>query len=258
MERFESTSTDERAGSIYQTTNYDQFHLDHLNREVDKKHLQDLIANIQKGKAIIQPIQVDSDMNIIDGQHRYLACKTLHKRLYYYVDNQTKVMDADLLNSKSKKWELKTYVERGVAMGNKDYIQLNDQLEKWGGYFSATKIIFIFAETRKHPFTSIKDRTFRFKPSLTGEHFLSDLSKVIAKLKVSPTKPMFKALYRWYIYPGVDQKRLMECIDEELIANSKKTVALCMQQIGPKYNYKRSKKNRIDYYLSSDGAFHFQ
>lgn len=71
-------------GKLLFTTNYDMFQLSKQNRIVNKEHLRTLINAIEKNNQLdVNPIIVNSEFEVINGQHRLLAAKHLNVPIYY-------------------------------------------------------------------------------------------------------------------------------------------------------------------------------
>jgi ParB-like chromosome segregation protein Spo0J len=69
------------------TTDYKLFKINKLNRIVQTGHIEKLKKSIEKvGYLKYNPIIVNEDMEIIDGQHRYFACVKLNLPIYYEVE----------------------------------------------------------------------------------------------------------------------------------------------------------------------------
>ena len=96
--------------TIKQTKNYDLFKLlpPGKNRQkIDLKHVEDLKESMQQyGFFISQPIVVDSSFVIKNGQHRFLAAKSLGIPLLYLVDDEEKTTSetARLQHALVRKW----------------------------------------------------------------------------------------------------------------------------------------------------------
>ncbi len=71
---------------IYETTNYDLFRLVNGNRIVNSLNYTKLIKSIEQ-KQLLIPICVNEKMEIVDVQHRFIACKEFGKSIYFYVAN---------------------------------------------------------------------------------------------------------------------------------------------------------------------------
>lgn len=103
----------------------ENIHLAECNRDVSEKHVEKLKESIQKnGYQEGMPILVDPNGFIVDGQHRYVACKQLK------VDAPiVEVQDIKLalqLNSTQLAWGIKDYVKFYASQGYPDYIILRN------------------------------------------------------------------------------------------------------------------------------------
>ena len=73
---------------INKSYKYEQFNLIGFNRPICEKNLTKLVSlNEEKNRFHLFPIVVDKSFNIIDGQHRFEACKKMHTPIYYVVDD---------------------------------------------------------------------------------------------------------------------------------------------------------------------------
>lgn len=123
----------ELSGYILKTTNYDNFKALQGNRVVDPcnvKKIKESISDIGYKKS--QPIIVDEDLQIVDGQHRFTACKELGLPIYFTIEptNNESIKITQKFNKDQKNWGamdfLRSYAERGF----KDYIRFLDYMEK--------------------------------------------------------------------------------------------------------------------------------
>ena len=88
---------------VHTTEDYGRFEFNELNRSVDAAHVRKLKKNI-KDIGLVQPITVDSEGNIIDGQHRFHACRELGIPVRYIIQDSMKMEDVVALNNMSKPW----------------------------------------------------------------------------------------------------------------------------------------------------------
>ena len=99
------------------------------NRDISENHverLKDLIRD--KGYIYAFPIIVDKEGNIIDGQHRYLACKQLG---ITPVILETSSFDmVPILNSTQLRWGLKDFLKYYAAKGYEDYMIIEQICKK--------------------------------------------------------------------------------------------------------------------------------
>lgn len=96
------------------------------NREIQRNHVDRLKSSIEKNGYISGcPIICDEDGFIIDGQHRYEACKELKVEPPIVVLDMKNAFDmAPLMNSTQMRWSTKDYVHYWAVKGFPDYIIL--------------------------------------------------------------------------------------------------------------------------------------
>lgn len=117
---------------ILKTKDYEIFKKYHLNREIDKRNLEVLKHSIGKSNLLsYRPIVVNTNMEVVDGQHRLEAAKQLNVEIYYQI--QEKVNDDDIIYLNNQKgWDMVQYLEYWVKRKKKEYLkfqQLSIELE---------------------------------------------------------------------------------------------------------------------------------
>lgn len=120
------TTTDTDFGVIKKTTNYAQFMYMGGNRTVDVKHVLQLQAQMERNREIFasQPILVNENWYIVDGQHRYEAAKALGLPICYIRQKGVDLGDARQLNIAQKRWSMKDFAQSYADSGRSDYIEL--------------------------------------------------------------------------------------------------------------------------------------
>lgn len=104
------------------TSDYSMFKFDPLNRSIKDSKLTKLKQSIARTKGNLQAVLVDRDGNIIDGQHRYVACKSLGLPVRYTIaDNDYKSSDMLELNNNGSGWVTTDYAEYHAKQGNPNY-----------------------------------------------------------------------------------------------------------------------------------------
>src|SRR5437868_13330592 len=94
-----------------QTTDYEKFVFRKDNRaKICKEHVDRLIKSIKITNLLQwRPIEVNSAMEVLDGQHRLLAAKALGVPIYYKViDNATP--ESIILMNVHKNWGMGDYL----------------------------------------------------------------------------------------------------------------------------------------------------
>ncbi len=149
--------------SLLNTTDYKQFKTLDSNRPVSEKHVQKLLKQISiKNLLRLNPIIVDKQKNIIDGQHRLEVAKRLKCPIYYIVDDEVCDNDIANLNSNKSNWSLPDYLKFYCSKGNENYIRLKKFIAK---HPKVTVIVAIYITTNQNKqtlSTAYKDGLFVF------------------------------------------------------------------------------------------------
>jgi hypothetical protein len=113
--------TDE--GKVQSTKKYHLFSFLEGNRAIDQRHVHNLAdAILEKNLLHINPIAINSDFEIIDGQHRFCAAKELEVPIFYIVDDHLKLDDVKTINTNMKNWTHNDYINSHISQGHKDFI----------------------------------------------------------------------------------------------------------------------------------------
>lgn len=116
---------------IYETKDYSIFKLRDDNRfKIRESHINFLAESIKEKNLIQQnPILVNKNMEVIDGQHRLLALKKLNETVYFKILNDVDIYDLILIN-KSLKWGYEDYLNFYIKRGNQNYVKLQEFMKK--------------------------------------------------------------------------------------------------------------------------------
>lgn len=113
------------SGLIFTTTDYDIFNFLTGNRTIDTNNVKKLKESIsENGYKKSQPIIVNQDFEIIDGQHRFTACEELKLPIYFTIEREDEdsIKLTQDLNKNQKNWGLIDYIKSYVDRGYQDYI----------------------------------------------------------------------------------------------------------------------------------------
>jgi hypothetical protein len=120
---FESKTVDTGI-KVYKSNNYDNFKIIEGNRPPNPKHVNRLYQSIVEHGLLCNPIIVNKKYEIIDGQHRYLACKKAGISVYYIMLDDYGLTDVHTLNLNQKNWTKKDFMDGYADMGEESYIKL--------------------------------------------------------------------------------------------------------------------------------------
>jgi hypothetical protein len=107
---------------VQQTLDYTMFKFIDLNREIDPKHVAAIkkVTSV-KDLGIDNPIMIDKDGNVLDGQHTLTARKELGLPIYYFVAQKTTIEDIAMLNTFRKKWKATDHLHKNVMAHHDQY-----------------------------------------------------------------------------------------------------------------------------------------
>jgi hypothetical protein len=92
--------------NIYKTTDYKKFSYVNGNRDVNESHKQSLEREmLDSGNFLIDdPVEVDKDFRIFDGQHSFEAAKSLKEPIYYIIDDKPSMDKTRRSNIHRRNW----------------------------------------------------------------------------------------------------------------------------------------------------------
>ena len=113
---------------VHQTTDYAMFKTLVGNRNVNPLHLTRLKDSMKKNY-LFTIITVNEKFEIIDGQHRFNACKELKLPINYVIVSGYGLSEVQILNENSKTWNAHDYLNGYCNLGFPEYIKYRKFLE---------------------------------------------------------------------------------------------------------------------------------
>jgi len=126
-----------------QTNNYQIFGFLPTNRKINEPHVLSLVKSIKEiGYLEDYSIIVTEDLKIIDGQHRFEACKRLSLPVFYKINTMAVEPLMKYLNNSQQNWDLKSHINFNAKSGIKCYQELIIFEEKYKFGMSNSILIF--------------------------------------------------------------------------------------------------------------------
>lgn len=109
------------------TNDYSKFKFRKDNRDkIDFQHVKRLVNSIKEKNLLqFQPVLINADWEILDGQHRILAARELGVEVYYEQRNDLKPEDIIRINI-AKAWTKDDYLNFYKQNGYSEYITLSE------------------------------------------------------------------------------------------------------------------------------------
>ena len=202
---------------VHSTTNYKSLKFYKANRSV-KRHYKDIIESMKKhGNLSVGLVaEVNGVLYIIDGQHRFTACKELGITFEYkkVVLNDTKdiIQLISSLNSNAKTWKDIDYLEAWATEGKKSYQWLKEVNDDFTNVtFSNLKNIF------KWKPKTFKEGTWNITKAelFKGVRIVRQLNDIIPILKdngVSVRAQLLRAPIDAMKQPKYNHKKMIQTI----------------------------------------------
>lgn len=187
---------DVEVGSVYSTTDYEQFSHIEGNRKINENHVARIMKEFEKiGQ--LSPIIVNQDLEVVDGQHRLEACKRAQMPVYYIVVKSDSIEAILSINNVNRKWKIMDYIHNYSVLGEEDYTTLLSHYEEYEGTLYhipiLTLVSFMSGQTNctKSPgvHNKVKDGHFKIH-NIDGFLELFGMYKaVVDKIKVTKSIP---------------------------------------------------------------------
>jgi len=249
LENFQSSLIE-----VFITHNYSIFKILDKNRHLKKKNVERLVESLKIADyQAYQPLLVSKYGHILDGQHRFEACKILNLPIHFIVYPEDDYHDViERLNCAKEKWVTKDYlhfhageknVQKLVSLKNTHSMPTNTvYMMIQGGHSSHKTIASVFQKGLK----------FQVDPDLLDD-FYSYINEFIDYLPLGSNAisyfkhtPFLSAVLDYYKHEKVDNERLMEKLKmrwKNLTRSRKKNQI--KKELKELYNYNAKSNKRI-------------
>lgn len=237
------------------TTDYSLFNFSKSNRRnLNEYHIQKLCMSIMKnGYMAAFPIIVSPEMTVIDGQHRFNACKRLKLPIIYIIENK-KIQDIlPAINNSQLRWTIKDWINYHAQNGNENYKKFQFFIEKYCLSSTNGAIILFKGKTSGSQSKLFTDGNLQF----TDENFsecgqvAENVKKITRILKIDSGK-LIAAIVFLIFHNAFDIKQLLKKLEYQARTFQKTTnTREYLKQLQEVYNYK-SKIESVDFLYDYD------
>lgn len=231
------------APKIENSNIYGLFKLMGGNRAINYNHVKELKRSMEAHPELLptNPIEVNEHMFIIDGQHRYVACKELGLPVYYMVNAGGNLDATRIENVTQRRWSLMDFAHSYAQGGHKDYQEFLRLAHDYPN-IQASVIQTIMAGGELHEKTSTFRRgEFQASDVKAAEAVLEKISAIIDKTHQKFNTPMAVTMYiLMRDNKDFDYDRFMEKLQRESAREQfhiQGTRRLCLQSVENVYNF---------------------
>lgn len=208
--------------NIQKTEDYKKFNILIGNRNIDKYHLKKLKNAIEKNNQLhLHPIIVNKNFEVIDGQHRLEAAKSLGFEIYYIKSDSVNDEHVVESNVNQKPFEVENYINYFCTRKNiEDYVELKKNL-KITGLKPKALLTLILGNISGEFLNFLKTGKFRFPPDKSYNLLIDNYMNFIAYCDDKRIRPksMFTSYYftkaiRWlFLTSGFDFTTMKKKLD---------------------------------------------
>lgn len=119
---------------ILETKDYNKFKKLKGNRGITDSRVNKIVSSINKVGYIINPIIVNEKMEIIDGQGRFEALKSLKLPIYYIIIPGIGIEQCISMNINNTNWKLMDYIDSYAELGNQSFIYFKKLINEYKMY----------------------------------------------------------------------------------------------------------------------------
>jgi hypothetical protein len=236
------------------TEDYSTFKMLPYNRNID--HEKRLISSVDKIGLVPIPIIVNERMEIVDGQHRFTACKTMGLPVYYIVVPGIGLKECSDMNSVSKNWSTMNHVHAytsPVYEDNDSYIYyelLSEENQEMNPTMLSCMLAPLYKASGRRVRALIKQGKLKLSES-DYHHITEKISWAngfiqYAEKMEGTMETFWEAISYLYEIEAVDNEKLKRCIlktDQTELSPVGK-IEGCLDKLEKIYN-KGAKKNRV-------------
>lgn len=237
---------------MLKTSDYNLFKPHKSNRPLDPTNLKKIRKSIEMNNLLeFRPILVNSNYEIIDGNHRFHVAKELGLPLYYQVNHEEIQCDMLLLNANQKCWSLMDYIHYYHQQGDKNYSEILEMIKKTNQPLKATLELMGLSGGGT---TSMKLRRGEFKIEqicsieevIRKSDILNRVCEILSSHNTNTSRYLSSSKFRVALvkilsHPDVDSEILIKKIEiKSRSVKNRSTCADYYEDIKDIYNWKNS------------------
>lgn len=250
----------EKAYDVYITKDYEIFKRLVGNRPVAEDRISKIAQSIKEIGWVRNPIVVNENMEVVDGQGRLTALERLGLPVEYIIAKGAGTKECIRMNMNMINWKLPDFIRSYAEQGNVNYQRLLELLENYaGGNLNIITTAVYRVSKSKH--REIKDGSLQ----LTAEQFenakksLDYIQPILEELDLKRLPGSYirlmQTLIYYFGYDEVDKKRLKEKVLKYMYsARPWVTNPDCEREVEDAYNYHAlySDKQSIAYLVKEE------
>lgn len=200
---------------ILTTKDYNQFKFLKSNREILIPHVNKIKLSILKKNLLKNnPIIVNKEMEVVDGQHRLQAAKELDVEIYYLVSDQVTNEDISTLNTNKLNWKLEDYLNFWYSEGKAEYKKVSHFVNN-NPKIPLTGSLLLLGADYRGVISEFKDGTFQVSNQKEAELLAAQLDELSQYGKHVYSTTFLRQFARIVKIDKYDHKKLIYQIEKQ-------------------------------------------
>lgn len=244
------TINDLPSNVVQVTRNYDQFGFFDANRVTYRGHIESIKRAFETMGNFTekQPILVNENYKIIDGQHRFVACKEMGLPIYFTMQQGLGVADARAMNILHRSWQLVDYARSYAESGDTSYqkfLQLSEDYE----FSYSVLMAYAVGGEKRGAFSGFRKGEFVFTDVPAARARLDKLAEAV-EITNNHDKNFAYAYLKVMEVPGFDQRRMLRKLSQvgDTLIRRFGNPTEYQRALEEVYNYSMSEGNRLRLY----------
>jgi len=226
---------------------YSKFTLISGNRGVSEAHIEKLVAMIAANEdwLMFNPIIVDNDLRVLDGQHRLIAAQKANVHIWYNIrSKKTSLEVVARINDCQKSWTPDDFVFMYSALGNVHY-KAFWEFYKGYGLSPSTGLLLFGNQSMK----SLRDGTLKIIDILKSEEVANALMDVKKYVPFADYNRFANAFVRVFENKEYNHKRMLTKLRQRKdVIKKLATVEDYMRMLEDIYNHKLPITDKVRFF----------
>lgn len=239
---------DTTVNTVQVTSDYTKFKTKQGNRELNYLHLKRLTSSVKETDLLhANPILVNENFEIIDGQHRFNVCQELKKPIYFIMVKGLGIREIQILNANSKNWKLEDYIDGYCSMGHSEYCYFKNIMNKSNLGITCLLALFVSGTTSGNTMDNLRNGDLKLAHKERGIIILQWIKEWLNYYPNAHRRTFVVGLVQLYQIKGYSHEKMMQKIKYQstklVDCTTTKTYLALLEEI---YNFKeRQEKLRF-------------
>lgn len=236
--------------TIQSTRDYDKFSFIESNRVLNKGHVANLETAFEDYGNLtrVQPILVNEKFQIIDGQHRFLACKDMGVPIYFTQIPGLGIAEARSMNILHSSWNMDDYARSYALEGDPNY-QKYLRIREDYGFGHSIVLVYALNDQSHGAFAKFRRGEFVLADEKGTRERLNALAEIGMLVPFVNRKEFAMAILKAIKLEGYDQKRMLKKLElHNNLLEERAHVSDYLRLLETIYNFQISEGNRLRFY----------